>query len=338
MWLHICIFAFLGVVLAGWHFHWLPSEELSDRKGRQMFLALAGAGNLLGMIVTLQGLDVQLPAEYRMERKEDAYEQELMVSINQKPYQRITIQVPEIPQEEDHAKPEEISEEEQQRRALLEILEKYNEERADEEFYHLPDEYEGDSFLWERPRDTSGSLLSALVFVAAAATLVLKGRERQTALEKRREELLMDYPELIMKFTLLIQAGMTVRNTFAKLAQDYGRRKGSRTRSAYEEIITTCHEMDGGISEAEAYYRFGERCAQVKYKTFATLLIQNLQKGSRQLADLLEKESGEAWDERKRKARVLGEAAATKLLFPMILMMVCVMAIVMVPAVLSFYS
>ena len=96
--------------------------------------------------------------------------------------------------------------------------------------------------------------------------------------------------------------------------------------------------MDSGISEAETYRRFGERCGQVKYKTLSTLLIQNLQKGSRYLSDLLEKEAVEAWEERKRKARVLGEAAATKLLLPMILMLLVVMAVIMLPAGLSFYS
>ena len=68
------------------------------------------------------------------------------------------------------------------------------------------------------------------------------------------------------------------------------------------------------------------------------MLIQNLQKGSRQLADMLEKESMEAWDERKRKSRVLGEAAATKLLVPMILMLLVVMAVIMIPACLAFYG
>lgn len=106
----------------------------------------------------------------------------------------------------------------------------------------------------------------------------------------------------------------------------------------YEEIRVACYEMDSGISEAEAYRRFGERCGQVKYKTLSTLLIQNLQKGSRYLADLLEKESVEAWEERKRKARVLGDTAATKLLLPMVLMLLVVMAVIMLPACLSFYG
>ena len=51
-----------------------------------------------------------------------------------------------------------------------------------------------------------------------------------------------------------------------------------------------------------------------------------------------EKEALEAWDERKRKARVMGETAATKLLVPMIMMLAVVMAIIMIPAFLSFYG
>ena len=88
----------------------------------------------------------------------------------------------------------------------------------------------------------------------------------------------------------------------------------------------------------EAYRHFGERCGQMKYKTFSTLLIQNLQKGSKRLADMLETESQEAWEERKRKARVLGEIASTKLLVPMVLMLLVVMALIMIPAFLSFYG
>ena len=99
-----------------------------------------------------------------------------------------------------------------------------------------------------------------------------------------------------------------------------------------------CHEMDSGVAEMEAYRRFGERCGQMKYKTFSTILIQNLQKGSHRMEDLLEKEALEAWDERKRKARVLGETAATKLLVPMVMMLAVVMAIIMIPAFLSFYG
>ena len=119
---------------------------------------------------------------------------------------------------------------------------------------------------------------------------------------------------------------------------DYLRNCPKEGRYAYEAVTTTCHEMDSGVAELEAYRRFGERCGQMKYKTFSTILIQNLQKGGHRMADLLEKEALEAWDERKRKARVMGETAATKLLVPMIMMLAVVMAIIMIPAFLSFYG
>ena len=186
--------------------------------------------------------------------------------------------------------------------------------------------------------DTSGMLLTGIFLMASLVLLVMKGREEQVKLQKRYEELLMDYPGLIMKFTLLVQAGMTVRKAFQKISLDYGRKRKRIQRAAYEEIRIVCYEMESGVSEAEAYRRFGERCGQAKYKVFATLLIQNLQKGSRQMAEMLERESTEAWEERKRKARVLGEAAATKLLVPMMMMLIVVMAIVMIPAFLSFYG
>ena len=61
-------------------------------------------------------------------------------------------------------------------------------------------------------------------------------------------------------------------------------------------------------------------------------------KSAAQIKEILEKEALEAWDERKRKARVLGETAATKLLVPMVMMLAVVMAIIMIPAFLSFYG
>ena len=51
---------------------------------------------------------------------------------------------------------------------------------------------------------------------------------------------------------------------------------------------------------------------------------------------LLEYESSESFRERKETAKRLGEEAGTKMLFPMLLMMAIVFAIIMVPAVMKF--
>ena len=178
--------------------------------------------------------------------------------------------------------------------------------------------------------------LTLLGLVAAFALLILKKQEKQK-LELRRQELLLrDYPELIMKFTLLLQAGMTPRGAFYKILEGSAGRAEDKLHPLARQIGLLCHDLDTGVPENEAYRRFGERCTQVRYRTFATLLIQNLQRGSRQLIEQLERESIEAFDERKRKARMAGEMAVTKLLIPMVMMLGIVLVLILVPAFLRF--
>ena len=85
-----------------------------------------------------------------------------------------------------------------------------------------------------------------------------------------------------------------------------------------------------------AYERFGIRCNLVEYRTLSTLLIQNLKKGSSRFLPSLEEECRQAFQERKRRALIAGEEAGTKLLAPMILMLLVVLMILMVPSFLSF--
>ena len=341
MWIHIVIFIMIFGTAIAWKAGWIPLDGLVDAKSRRLFFLTAAAGNILGMAVTAgSGSGMVYSSGLRLEKEETgAREERFLVRIDGEEAGSVSVQVPEkesdVPEEEPEAA---LSKEEEQELKIREILEQYNQEKNSKDYYYLPAEWKGKKFQWETPADNSGSLLSALAFAAAIVLMLKKAREEHDQKVKRSEQLLMDYPALVMKFTLLVQAGMTERKAFQKISLDYRRGHTGKARFAYEEILAACNEMESGVSEADAYRRFGERCAQIKYKTFATLLIQNLQKGSRRMSDMLEKESLEAWDERKRKARVLGEAAATKLLLPMAMMLMVVMAVIMIPAFLSFYT
>ena len=68
---------------------------------------------------------------------------------------------------------------------------------------------------------------------------------------------------------------------------------------------------------------------------FASIVSQNVKKGAQGLLEILEKESLEALEQRKALALAQGEKMGTKLLFPMILMLGLVMAMIMVPAFMS---
>mgnify|MGYP004514016277 FL=1 len=338
MWLHIVIFVILFFMAAGYQIGWLHVEQIGTPKGRKLFFTVALIGNIMGLALTCtKGGGEIYQNGYELKREKNSYEEKFMVSVDGEKTGSVYVQIPEKEMEEEElVQSQVLTEEEKREQQLLEFVAKYNSRKADQDYYYLPANWNGKALEWQMPYDNTGNLLAAMAVAAAFSIIVMTAREEQNARVKRYEELMMDYPGLILKFTLLVQAGMTVRNAFRKMTADY--KQKNQKRAAYEELVTACNEMESGISEMEAYRRFGERCGHVKYKTFATLLIQNLQKGSRQMGEMLEKESVEAWDDRKRKAKVLGEAATTKLLVPMALMLGVVMAIIMLPACLSFYG
>lgn len=169
--------------------------------------------------------------------------------------------------------------------------------------------------------------------------LLLAALERQRLREEkeaREHQMLLDYPEIVNKLTLLLGAGMTVKGAWEKIVRDYERQKEIRGRRfAYEEMETAFREMQSGITEASGYERFGKRCGLKAYRKLAALLSQNLRKGARGLSELLGAEADQAFEERRAAAMRRGEEAGTKLLAPMFLMLAMVLIVVIVPAFLS---
>lgn len=112
--------------------------------------------------------------------------------------------------------------------------------------------------------------------------------------------MMLDYPEIMNKLTLLIGAGMTVKKAWEKIVQDYERQKDSMgVRYAYEEMAVAYREMRSGLTETESYERFGRRCGLKAYRRLAGLLEQNLRKGTKGLTALLGIESRQAFEERR---------------------------------------
>lgn len=248
--------------------------------------------------------------------------------------------------------PPELPEQERFRRSIQKEVELADASASHDEELALPAQVEGKELTWYRPAENPGPAVLALTLILMAAVYLEMDSQVHQKAERRRNQLMLSYPDLMWKMTMLLGAGLSIRGTFSRISEEYlrsrdraagvrGKRTGVHGRKQQvnyvcEEIVCTCREMQSGVPEAQAYERFGRRCQLPEYIRLGTVLSQNLKKGAKGLTALLETEAEASLNERKNHARKIGEQAGTKLLLPMVLMLGIVLVILMVPAFLSF--
>ena len=233
-----------------------------------------------------------------------------------------------------YAEKEEILSEKEKLENLVADIE---DESREEAYVELPEMLDGKKLVWRKVESTKTIPLllvgSAVSFFFLYSEIQKERKEKQ----KREKQMLFDYPEIVSQFTVLISAGMSTKNAWKKIVEDYRKQKArtGRERWAYEEMFYILQEMQSGIPEAECYAHFVERANLMPYMKLGALLLQNLRKGTKGMWAMLEVEACQSLEERKNQVKKLGEEAGTKLLLPMLLMLIVVLLIVMVPAFVS---
>lgn len=231
--------------------------------------------------------------------------------------------------------PKEYSEEELIQKQLLEEIDRSNKNSRSDNKLSLPIEVGDHSIVWSLTEKKSNNFLFFLGVITALLIYFGMDKDLKSKVDKRNQEMLLDYPDIINKFTLLVGAGMSLSNAWSKIASDYNK-EVTVYKYAYEEMNITARELSVGASEITAYERFGRRVKLLPYLRFSSLIAQSVKKGSKDLLEQLELESINAFAERKELAKRLGEEAGTKLLMPMMLMLILILVIILVPAFLSF--
>ena len=223
--------------------------------------------------------------------------------------------------------------------AVRKIKDRIEEENPEtEEKIVLPSEIDGNTLTWSSVTDRTGYLILLSGLIASLLIPAAGIKAGDDELKRKRESMMTDYPNIIDKLVLLLNAGLSTRLAVKRIALDYRKNSGpgGKVKWGYEEICRTYTEMEMGISERDAYINMGKRAPVPKYKALSTLLVQNLLRGSRELIGILEEEADNAFEDRKKRARIAGEKAGTKLLFPMLIMLGIVLVILTVPAFMNF--
>ena len=118
--------------------------------------------------------------------------------------------------------------------------------------FMLPDVYEGNSVTWRKKPDTT-FLLVFLLMIMAVFLIKLGGKRDQESAKKDRLEFLeKEYAKLVSKFTMLLSAGLSIRNAWERIVLLY-RRKGDTEGALFQELNWGFLQMQKGVSELEGY-------------------------------------------------------------------------------------
>ena len=171
----------------------------------------------------------------------------------------------------------------------------------------------------------AGSVEAALLGVIFSVLVVMYiDLSLQDKLTARRQEILMDLPQVLSKLTLLVNSGMVLRDAWKRTAI-------TGERALYKEMQNTSLEIDNGIMEADAYRNFADRCSVKEVRKFTSLILQNLQKGNEELALFLGDMSTEMWEMKKNEVKQKGEKANSRLLLPVFLIFIGILILILVP-------
>ena len=164
------------------------------------------------------------------------------------------------------------------------------------------------------------------IVLAALLPVMMYARWKEER-RKRNSALIDQYPSFVNRLWLLLGAGMTVQMGIRKIASEM---KGDILLK--KELEYAMHQLDTGSEESWVYEQLGQRLELPEYYQMFQHLSQHIRMGTKDLRNLMEQEMQLALQKRRELAKKKGEEASTKLLFPMVVLLILVMIMIVYPA------
>ncbi|MBO4785157.1 MAG: type II secretion system F family protein [Lachnospiraceae bacterium] len=229
--------------------------------------------------------------------------------------------------------PQTKSDEEEFTKKLKKYLDSENKNNRTSKTVILPTQINGVNIKWSKKKSSKVPAIIVLTVVCAGFVLfkdrILSGENEK----KRREKIILEYPDFAVKYALLNEAGLTHRQIVDRLASEFDKKKDS---PIYEEIYKVSLDVKGGLPLTDALESMSKNCGVREITFFVGLINRNIKKGGREISAELRKAADESSSEKREKIRRKAETAGTKLLLPMVFLLIIVFALIMIPAFDSF--
>lgn len=159
--------------------------------------------------------------------------------------------------------------------------------------------------------------------------------KKDKEIKKRQEEIIMSLPGFVNKLLLMMDSGLTLQDSFKRIADSYGeldeKKKNSFTRDLVEIVEKTNKTGENPIIKFNQYGRL----SGVKELARVSNFLQDNQERGIDMWDKLEDMSMSLWEERKRMVMEKIKMADTKMSFPLGLMLMAMILLMTAPALLQ---
>lgn len=149
---------------------------------------------------------------------------------------------------------------------------------------------------------------------------------------RKKDAIISEFPKMVSKLTMLINAGMLVRRAWEEVASS------NYEEPLYAEMRTTSKDMLEGMDVEEAMNSFASRCGLKEIRKFSSIFVQAVNRGASESIDSMKIMADEAWEQKKQISKQKGETASQKLMVPNLIMFLGILAVVVVPMFSSMFS
>lgn len=148
-----------------------------------------------------------------------------------------------------------------------------------------------------------------------------------SAIANKKDAIMAEFPKMVSKLTLLVNAGMLLRRAWDEVAES------NEDDALYAEMRTASQDILEGMTIEAAMDEFATRCGLKEIRKFSSIYVQAVKRGAGESIDSMKIMADEAWEQKKQLSKQKGELAAQKLLVPNMIMFLGIMLDVVGPMV-----
>ncbi|MCI3922470.1 type II secretion system F family protein [Paenibacillus sp. TRM 82003] len=173
----------------------------------------------------------------------------------------------------------------------------------------------------------------AVLTVGAILTMAIPAlsyREIAAKAKRRQESFVAELPTFMHKLSLLMGAGETVQRAWLKAGTVSGEKS---LHPLYIELARTNNELTQAVPFQKALEELHRRCRIAELSSLVSTVLMNHKRGGEAFALVLQDTSRLLMERKQALIRTKGEEASTKIIVPMLFMLIAVMIVVAAPAV-----